>query len=467
MLAGEVLQTLDGGALLIGIGRHRVPAQGHVALEEGHRFLFVVEGEGEEVVLRILGEDRPGEPALLRALRGVLGQDLPLARLLASLARTLEAGEAARTLAGQIAAHVARPGDVGAALAEQLGRAGLGYEARLASAAALSLPATEAAQLARELESWLLGRLTDPGPGAGAAGTPSGPELLAALRAQVAELLGAGASLPGREAAFASWLSATLSGGGDQALASGDLQRLLAAALERLADGEGRAALLARLQASPLSSLGRGLEVLLVRRLLGLESAPAALQAEELRATVELAGSDLKAQLLQAMSTLADGPEREAVARALSGLEAEQLLNVARREAHEARHWSLPLVDGGALDHGAPVHRARPPGEGSSDAQPGQDTWRLSLSVEFTRTGPLRADLLARPGEIVVRVLASRPEVTAALASDLEPLRARLELGGRRALVSVATAPAAALRVEGGTADVRYLREHHLMDVSA
>src|SRR5262245_49166835 len=84
VLAGEVLQTLDGGTLVLGIGGQRVPAESKVELPAGERFLFQVEEHDGELQLRIVG--RPlEEPVLLRALRASIGDELPMAKLLESL----------------------------------------------------------------------------------------------------------------------------------------------------------------------------------------------------------------------------------------------------------------------------------------------------------------------------------------------------------------------------------------------
>jgi hypothetical protein len=86
VLGGEVLQTLDGETLLIGVGRHRVPARTKVRMQEGHRFLFQVQLEHGEVVLRVLGDAGEQDSALLQALRRVVGQDAPVGELLQRLA---------------------------------------------------------------------------------------------------------------------------------------------------------------------------------------------------------------------------------------------------------------------------------------------------------------------------------------------------------------------------------------------
>jgi hypothetical protein len=462
VLAGEVLQSFGGGAFLIGIGRHRVPADGPVGLEQGHRFLFVVEGEGDELALRVLPETSGDEPALLRALREALGQDQPVGRLLRGLLAALDGhGPQAEELAAELARAAANPRSGTRALVDLLrGATGLAYEARLAVAAALRLPPAQAAQLGAELEAWILGRLA----GSEAEQPVSTRSLGAGLRAQVAERLAAVGSSARREAAFATWLAAGEAGVERPAP---DLAGLLEAALRRLITGPARDEMLARLHATPLATLGRGLELLLVRRLLGLGAAPRELVEEHVRQAVGRARGDLKGRLLAALNQMEAGPARDAVLRAVRGLEAEQLLDLARARGGEPTHYSLPLVDG---DRWTTAHLFVEPRRTEDEPSPSagdEPSWRLGLAVDLSRTGPLRADLLARRGELLVRVRASRPAVLEALSAGLAEVEARLALGGRRVQVILATASEAELRVEEASADVGYLRDHHVMDLSA
>ena len=55
---------------------------------------------------------------------------------------------------------------------------------------------------------------------------------------------------------------------------------------------------------------------------------------------------NLKSQLLAALTELPAGDAKQAVAKALAGIESEQLLNLARNEFNEGWHLSVPLPDG-------------------------------------------------------------------------------------------------------------------------
>jgi hypothetical protein len=456
VLAGEVLQSMGGGSVLVGIGRHRVPAQSQVALEQGQRFFFVVEGQGEELALRILHE-REGEPQLLRALRGVLGADQPLGRIAETLLQALQADPTAADLRERFAALLTKLAGSPQQLAAALTSGGpLVYEAKLALAAALHLPASEAAALGADLERWLAAGLQPD-----AQRETGRVDLLSQLRSALAELLGVGPSRAGRERALAAWIAGSET---PSSKSAPDLALLLELAIARLAAGSDRAALLARLRSLNVSQLGRGLELLLLRSLLGVEHVAARSLSREIAAR---AGSELKASWVEALSRLDPGPAREAVARALEGLEAEQLLNVARRRAGEALHWSVPLLDGErwTTAHLFVQRGCRPDKE--ADPASAAATWRLSLSLDLSATGPLRADLAARSGALDVWVRAARPGTVSTLQAGMRELESRLAWGGRKVAVHVALAPPQVPPAEDCAADVRFLREHPLMDLSA
>ena len=456
ILGGEVLQTLDGESLLIGIGSHRVPARTRVRMQPGHKFLFQVEQDGETVVLRVLGEGGPAESGLLKALRRVMGQDQPIGELLqrlASLLRSLpESGESAlgRGLLADLAAHLFEPGQSGVALGQRLAEGGLGYEARLADVALRSLGPGQLASLAGELKTAFLSGLLE----GTAALEPA--SFGRSLRAALVSLLGGEAEL--------------------DSAGSRPIRRQLAAVLERALEGmrlgTDRARVAQNLRAAGLPSLPRGLQGLLLRALLGIELAPPPASAaggagaSTLAADLEVLGGDLKGRLLRALAELPDGAVREALARTLAGLEAEQLLNLARAQSREPLHWSLPVRDG---ERWVTAHLFfRRAGDEEDGEASGRDEvpHRMTFAVELSHTGPVRADLLVREEALAMRVTASRADVVELLRSEQGELEARLATGGRRVSLSVAQAPEDRVRFDDEARDVRFLREHHLMDTS-
>jgi hypothetical protein len=175
---------------------------------------------------------------------------------------------------------------------------------------------------------------------------------------------------------------------------------------------------------------------------------------------------DLKAQLLNQLAELPAGSLRDAVSRALSGLEAEQLLNVARRDAGEPLHWSFPLPDG---DHWTTAHllwtRQRDAGD-SDDGTGREETQRVAIGVQFSNTGPVRIDAFLRPGALNVRLLVERADVAERIRADVEVLTEALASTERTVQIAVGVAPPETVEIEARSMDIRYLRKHHLMDVS-
>ncbi len=107
VLAGEVLERLDGSTVVLGIGRHRVPANAPTELRVGDRLTLQVERQaGGEVALRLLTgvvDLRPEDAALQTRLADAFDR----------------AGQAARACAHRVALAEIRRTDadtVGAAL---------------------------------------------------------------------------------------------------------------------------------------------------------------------------------------------------------------------------------------------------------------------------------------------------------------------------------------------------------------
>jgi len=162
VVAGEVIQSLGGGSVLVAVGKLRVPARAQVALEPGQRFTATVETTGEVVVLRVhSGERASGLSPLLEALRALLPSERPIGAVLSELVGLLKApregqraGESS-ALQQQLAEHVFQPGSKGGELASLLQRSGLGLEAAL-FLAALRRGSSKGAALGVDLKARLL-----------------------------------------------------------------------------------------------------------------------------------------------------------------------------------------------------------------------------------------------------------------------------------------------------------------------
>jgi len=212
---------------------------------------------------------------------------------------------------------------------------------------------------------------------------------------------------------------------------------------------------------------GEGLRALLFASGLTHEAALAAFLSGRVgRGELERARTDLKALLLAGFESLGDGPEhaplREALARALDGLEAEQLVNLARERSGEGPLVSFPLLDG---ERWATARLLLPPRREREQGADEDEAARLSLGVELSRLGPVRADFTLTPGTLFVRLTLVRPEVLAMLAQATEGLT-RVLGGGRRAVqLSLRLGTRAEAEQGLGLLDARWLQEHHVMSV--
>ena len=481
VLSGEVLQTLDGGSVLIGVGSHRVPARSNVKMQPGHKFLFLVQGSGDGRTLLVLDEAAGLEPRLLGALRGAGGGGA-MGRLLGELIGLLRGGsgaaaastaapgssgapgDAAASLARTLASHSFVPAEApgGPELAALVARGGRGFEARLGEAALARMGAAGSGRLGRELATLLTSRL--------AAGVPSSAVDAGSLAEQLARALRLqlGAGPEAGEAELERLLmrfanpGAHEGGAGVAGRERLDLPALLRSAIGALeVPASAQLQLLQNLARALPDSLGRGLDGALLRGLLGLggsaEGSASALVAE--------ASADLKAQLLRGLAGLDDGPARRALLRSIEGLEHEQLLNLARRSAKEPQYFGLPVLDGERWTTAHLFLQRRGSG-GQRDGGRGALGHRLTVAVEFSHTGPVRAELVVGADGLAARVSVAREDVFERMQAQRGELEQRLALGGRRVSLVVSLVDAEQLRVDGELTDIRFLREHHLMDRS-
>lgn len=228
---------------------------------------------------------------------------------------------------------------------------------------------------------------------------------------------------------------------------------------------------LARLQAALSAQVfdpahaGDGLRTLLFAAGLAHEATLAAVLAGRAgRPELERARTDLKALLLLGLDAAEGEPAlREALARALDGLETEQLVNLARERSGEALVFSFPFADGGRWATARLLFFERHAHE-ESDEEHARAT-RLTLGVELSALGPVRADLTLTPATLFVRVTLVRPEVLAML----EAARGLLvrALGGASRAVELQLRLGTSEEAEQGLRplDARYLQDHHLMSI--
>jgi hypothetical protein len=482
VLAGEVLERLDGGTYVIGVAGRRVPAQSPSELEVGTRLRLELVRNGNDVALRILPEresaPRPprDEPALFRVLRGLARANPALAEVLVELESLLSSGgerqagesrEVLESLLKALGGRLLDPDAIAAGLRGVLrpdvraGRSAL--FAALAESGADSLPravANLASQFGRLLASELAAR-----------GLTAEAALVLGAGSELEELLGSALrNLAGR--------GAELSGGrgvGGLKEWSALLEAELVRVLKQGGRNPARAALLAALSARNRPAGACGLDPALLRVLFLADELPGGAElARGARGTALGAlGGDLEGRLLQALLELPQGETREAALRTLASLDLEHLLNLARSASSEPLHWSFLIPDGPDRRAAVELFLAHRDSKGKNSAADDAGVWRWTLGVEFSAFGPLRADLLLRDGRLSARLLVTRPEVAMLLSRHLEALQEELSppLGGNaggaargRARVSVAVASPEQASVGRLVREVGILEERHLMD---
>lgn len=251
------------------------------------------------------------------------------------------------------------------------------------------------------------------------------------------------------------------------------LEELRAALAPAAGGGDARARIAQRLLAQ-LDGLGytpdggdAGLHTWLARSGLAHEALLLALggRAADSAALAHGLRSGFKSALLEALAQLPPGREREAVEHALKALEAEQLVQLARRDGGDDLHLDLPVPDAGRW---AQVHlRVERRGESRREARPGArggDT-RASLSLELSQLGGLRIDIALHGEQLQLRLRAAEAGTVELLEQRLPELVAALEARGKRTQAVVQHAPLHAELHEGGLAGASMLGAGHLMDV--
>lgn len=453
VVAGEVLETFDGGSVVLGIAGRRVPAESHVELQPGQRFLATAETTDGEIVLRLAPEKLGEGSRLVSALRRVVGQDSPTGAILDSLASLVGTSAAeSRALAALLAdlpSHAFTPGVDGEALRELLLRSGLRYESALL-----------AAEVGDNSSAWLrvaaAGEVAERWVAAWRSALPIGaPDVdLSSLRSTITTLL--------LEAVRE--LAAAAEHSGLPEL-DGWLKRVLDARARSASSLWARAVVEhagAQVDASPTGTDAAAL----LRWLFGAPSDDGLrpLLKDVARRALE---RDLKGRLLGALSELEDSPGREVVERALASLETDQLMNLARRRFDQASHFSLPVPDAERWTSAQFLH---PPNREQDSAANGEERdaapQRLVIGIDFSRLGPIRADLLMRSNDLIVRLTVERAETAEALRGVVERWREDLAVGGRSVQVAVSDQPDVDVQLHAVAPDVRFLAENHLMDVS-
>jgi hypothetical protein len=189
-----------------------------------------------------------------------------------------------------------------------------------------------------------------------------------------------------------------------------------------------------------------------------------ALIAKGGRDEIALARADLKSVLLAALQLATDGPERESLQRALAGLEAEQLLDVARSSAGDARQIGIAVPDGAQLATASfVVHPDGGRDENGADAAR-EKRVAVDLAVSFKHLGPVRAEFRLDGSRLAVRFLVASPDVAARLEHDADEMASNIAANGTTPALQVVTASSEALVSDTALERVSFLRDHLLLD---
>ncbi len=448
IFAAQVLQLLDGGSVILGIGRERIAASSQAALQVGQKLLLKARGTGAARVFELVIQDafEVGAEAATDARAAehpyrLLAQGQGLGELLSDLTQALSAGgenAAAQALARELPQFAWTPGESGPELARQLSNSGLTHEARTLAQAMERLPNSALASAAEELLALTFAQL---------AGASEVEPARRALGLQLQKMLGDAQEL-------ARLQGAVIEGVDRGGIVGKALAEWIGPALERSLGASVDAAVRARIAESlALAGLSPRLARAVLEALLGEHAGLARVLEQGAAVQTRLETPDFKQWLSAALDRLEPGPEREAVRAAHEALEAEQFVALARASHGDGSSWVLALRDGSAFADARLVHRRS--GERDSKTGAGRERRieRAVLGLEFSRTGPVRAELALDGNSLNVRLGVSRAEVAARLQASLDDLSTRLSAPGRSVQLSIAVRAAEDLRVPGADCD--------------
>jgi len=179
---------------------------------------------------------------------------------------------------------------------------------------------------------------------------------------------------------------------------------------------------------------------------------------------IALARADLKSVLMRALRAVSKGPEHESLQRALAGIEAEQLLDVARTSAGDPRQIGIAVPDGAHLATASFVVHPDQGRERDSSEKQAKNRAAVDLSVSFSNLGPVRAEFRFEDGRMGVRFVVASEAVAARLTRDADALALGISAGGSLPSLQFVTAPRGSFATDVALEQVSFLRDHALMD---
>jgi hypothetical protein len=253
-----------------------------------------------------------------------------------------------------------------------------------------------------------------------------------------------------------------------------DLAENLVSTLAHSEDSDGSCdALLSRLEDHLLQPGADGLELADVLNRIGLGYEANLLRAgdlsDDIACLLELE-RDLKGELLGSLGKDPSPELRVELERALAGLEAEQVLQVARQVEGDPNHWTFPVRDGDRWVCASLFVQHR---ELVEDDPLGTPVWRVTLGVDFESLGPIRVDFTLGAGGVSMRLLVSDQSLVAELQTRSRKLQDQiadtidLDIGKEflPARVSVFAAPPEDIDVSRRHLDIGFLRKRKVLDL--
>ena len=163
-----------------------------------------------------------------------------------------------------------------------------------------------------------------------------------------------------------------------------------------------------------------------------------------------------------AESGAADNALREVIGRHLAAREFEHAWNVARREFGDPPAFGFAVPQGEEGFATVQVVGDQQGGRGGGEARKAESC-HVTVGVEFSGLGPVRADLAVRDDQVALRLVVARPDVAREIRFRAKELESSLALEGRRVLLAVADGTEAEARVDARRVGLK--PEDHVMDL--
>lgn len=446
VLAAEVVSEEAPGRYKLAVGRERVLIESEKWLQIGDRLAVKVESANGELALRAVASKPQGQSALVELLRTHEGVDHKfgpaIQELVSGLRSSVPQDSAKLELLTTLQNRIVGGAVNGSGLAELMRTGGGELEARLLEVATSVDPARSKPLVLRDVASLFLRQLLP------------APENPIEVQARFGGLFeGVLQAQPPPRAAE---------------LSSASLRRFFTAYARELLTA------VSNLKAKDATEIRQRVKLEVgLQRTLAKEILPGSLepllqrlfgQAAPMRQQLlQSLREDLKGRLLAVLAGEPKAAEQEQITRVLDAVEQEQARNTARSENGDGRQWSLAMQDGVDL---ATLKIFRREG-GSAEGAEGERALRFSIGVEFSKLGPVRADLSLERNALAVRLTVAT-EITAELIrGDLDRLQVLLGSGGKGVSLTVTRGTPEQASVDSLERDIRFLSETPLLDLTA